>query len=162
MSDDSPLTATFEPALLNGVEEIRGSALQLSCDDHDQLLKTSREVRAIPYFAWANRGRSEMIGLDSRFRNPPASNPTPQLHQPARSRPHPAAKIRRQSTILPFPPPPTIQKTLFSTGGLTKARRRGWNTPLPAKRLFRRLPFIGSTTRARRSAHPRLLAHPLS
>jgi hypothetical protein len=59
--DDAPLAASFEPALLNGVEVLRGSAFLVTRDDQGQLAKTSRNFQAIPYYAWANRGRSEMM-----------------------------------------------------------------------------------------------------
>jgi DUF1680 family protein len=47
----SRVAARYEPALLGGVEVLRGIALQ----------RGRRErFTAIPYFAWANRGKSEM------------------------------------------------------------------------------------------------------
>jgi DUF1680 family protein len=61
LPDEAKMTAAFEPSLLNGVEVIRGNALLVSRDDNDQLAKTSQSFQAIPYYAWANRGRSEMM-----------------------------------------------------------------------------------------------------
>jgi DUF1680 family protein len=52
MPDNQPLTAQFEPQLLNGVEVIRGRALNAD--------KGEQDFTAIPYFAWANRGPGEM------------------------------------------------------------------------------------------------------
>ena len=43
LTDDEKLTAKFEPDLLNGVETIK--------DEH---------LKAIPYYAWANRGKGDM------------------------------------------------------------------------------------------------------
>jgi DUF1680 family protein len=43
LSDSDPLTAQFEPGLLNGVETIQAGRL-----------------KAIPYYAWANRGKGRM------------------------------------------------------------------------------------------------------
>ena len=43
LSADEKLTAQFEPELLNGVETIQGA-----------------NFKAIPYYAWANRGSGEM------------------------------------------------------------------------------------------------------
>ncbi|HEX4121751.1 MAG TPA: glycoside hydrolase family 127 protein [Verrucomicrobiae bacterium] len=43
LPDNEELTAQFEPDLLNGVETIKG-----------------RRVTAIPYYAWANRGKGDM------------------------------------------------------------------------------------------------------
>jgi hypothetical protein len=61
LPDDAPLAASFEPGLLHGVEVLRGTAFLVSRDDQGQLEKTAQTVEAIPYYAWANRGRSEMM-----------------------------------------------------------------------------------------------------
>jgi hypothetical protein len=60
LPDDQPLTAEFEPALLNGVEAIKGKAYAVSTDETGALLKALQDFKAIPYFAWANRGRGQM------------------------------------------------------------------------------------------------------
>jgi DUF1680 family protein len=60
LPDDQSLTATFEPALLNGVETIQGRAFRVSKNADGSLMKTEQDFKAIPYFAWANRGRGEM------------------------------------------------------------------------------------------------------
>lgn len=52
LPDNQPLTAEFDPQLLNGVEVIRGHALNAE--------KQEQDFTAIPYFAWANRGPGEM------------------------------------------------------------------------------------------------------
>ncbi len=53
--------AAFKPRMLNGIEvltmEGKGTKRQLNTDS---LLKTNQQVTAIPYYAWANRGPSEM------------------------------------------------------------------------------------------------------
>ena len=61
LPDNAPLIASFEPDLLNGVEVLRGSAFFVTRDDQGQLVKTAQNFQAIPYYAWANRGRSEMM-----------------------------------------------------------------------------------------------------
>jgi hypothetical protein len=43
----TPLAATFDPDLLNGVDVITGAV-------------GGRSVIAIPYYAWNNRGKGEM------------------------------------------------------------------------------------------------------
>jgi hypothetical protein len=43
LADDSPLTAEFKPDLLNGVMVVKG-----------------RGFTAIPYYAWAHRGKGQM------------------------------------------------------------------------------------------------------
>jgi uncharacterized protein len=60
LPDDQPLAATYEPSLLNGVETIEGRAFGVSKDADGSLIKTEQDFKAIPYFAWANRGRGEM------------------------------------------------------------------------------------------------------
>jgi DUF1680 family protein len=52
LPDNQPLTAQFEPKLLNGVEVINGRALNANKEEQD--------FTAIPYFAWANRGPGQM------------------------------------------------------------------------------------------------------
>ncbi|MGC9943858.1 MAG: glycoside hydrolase family 127 protein [Verrucomicrobiota bacterium] len=60
LPDDQSLTATFEPLLLNGVETVEGRAFSVSRDANGSLVKTGQDFKAIPYFAWANRGKGEM------------------------------------------------------------------------------------------------------
>ena len=54
-------SAAFKPRMLNGIEvltmEGKGTKRQLNTDS---LLETNQQVTAIPYYAWANRGPSEM------------------------------------------------------------------------------------------------------
>jgi len=52
LPDAQPLTASFAPALLNGVETIKGRVLNAN--------KVEQDFTAIPYYAWANRGKGEM------------------------------------------------------------------------------------------------------
>lgn len=57
LPDNEPLTAEFDPQLLNGVEVIKGRALNAD--------KQEQDFMAIPYFAWANRGPGQMtVWLD--------------------------------------------------------------------------------------------------
>ncbi len=55
------LTAEFKPALLKGVEVIKGRAQALAYDAKGKILKTEQDFTAIPYYAWANRGRGQMM-----------------------------------------------------------------------------------------------------
>jgi uncharacterized protein len=61
LPDSAPLTAQFKPDLLNGVTVIKGQALSLSLDAQGQVRKQEQDFMAIPYYAWANRGRGEML-----------------------------------------------------------------------------------------------------
>ncbi len=58
---DEKLTAEFKPALLKGVEVVEGRATALSYDAQGKVLKNQQPFTAIPYYAWANRGRGQMI-----------------------------------------------------------------------------------------------------
>jgi uncharacterized protein len=61
LPEGEPLTGDFEPHLLNGVEVLRGKAFVVSQDNDGKLARTAEAFQAIPYYAWANRGRSEMM-----------------------------------------------------------------------------------------------------
>ncbi|WP_316784253.1 glycoside hydrolase family 127 protein [Pedobacter frigiditerrae] len=54
-------TTTYQPELLNGVYTINltGSSYKKQLNT-DVLLETTQPVKAIPYYAWANRGSTEM------------------------------------------------------------------------------------------------------
>jgi len=60
LPDNQLLTAVFEPSLLNGVETIQGRALGVSKKADNSVVETEQDFKAIPYFAWANRGKGEM------------------------------------------------------------------------------------------------------
>lgn len=61
LRDDSPLTADFNPALLNGVETVHGKAVGAAYDKAGKLTKNEQDFTAIPYYAWANRGPGQML-----------------------------------------------------------------------------------------------------
>ncbi len=58
---NSRLTAEFKPGVLNGVEVVKSKAIALAYDANGQVTKTPEEFTAIPYYAWANRGRGQMM-----------------------------------------------------------------------------------------------------
>jgi DUF1680 family protein len=55
------LTAEYRPSLLHGVEAITGQAVALAYDADGKVVKAAEPFTAIPYYAWANRGRGQMI-----------------------------------------------------------------------------------------------------
>jgi DUF1680 family protein len=58
---NAALTASFEPALLRGVTVIRGAARAYRrVPGSDALESADVPLTAIPYYAWAHRGRGEM------------------------------------------------------------------------------------------------------
>jgi uncharacterized protein len=61
LPDDAPVTAEFRSDLLNGVETLKSEGWTLRyADAHGKLEKAKTGIVAIPYYAWANRGRGEM------------------------------------------------------------------------------------------------------
>jgi hypothetical protein len=61
LPDSTRLTAEFKPALLKGVEVVKGKAVALAFDQKGNVAKTEQDFTAIPYYAWANRGRGQMM-----------------------------------------------------------------------------------------------------
>jgi DUF1680 family protein len=61
LKDGAKLTAEFKPDLLNGVTIIKGKAFALGYDAEGKVTRTEQDFTAIPYYAWANRGRGEMV-----------------------------------------------------------------------------------------------------
>jgi DUF1680 family protein len=61
LPDSATLQAEFRSDLLNGVTVIKSRSLALSFDAEGNVLKKEQDFTAIPYYAWANRGRGEMI-----------------------------------------------------------------------------------------------------
>ncbi len=60
LPDTEKLRANFRPDLLNGVEVIQGTAYSLAAGDDNAILRQPETFTAIPYYAWANRGKGEM------------------------------------------------------------------------------------------------------
>jgi hypothetical protein len=75
LPDSSALFAQFRPDLLNGVTVITGKAYGLAFDGAGKVTKTEQPFTAIPYYAWANRGRGEMLVWIPRVES--VARPTP-------------------------------------------------------------------------------------
>jgi DUF1680 family protein len=75
LPDANPLTASFKPDLLNGVEVIEGRAAGLSLDARGEIQRREQPFTAIPYATWANRGRGQMAVWLAR--TDAAAKPTP-------------------------------------------------------------------------------------
>jgi len=54
------LSSDFDPQLLNGIEVISGKAHVAVNTENGNLIDTEQGFKAIPYYAWANRGAGEM------------------------------------------------------------------------------------------------------
>ena len=61
LPNSSRLIARFNPRLLKGVTVVEGRAIALTYDAKGNVVQTPQVFTAIPYYAWANRGRGEMI-----------------------------------------------------------------------------------------------------
>ena len=60
LPDNAALTSEFRADLLNGVEILRGKAMSVTTSEEGKLVHAEQDFEAIPYFAWANRGRGQM------------------------------------------------------------------------------------------------------
>ncbi len=61
LPDSAKLAAESRPDLLNGVTTIRGQAAALAYDAQGKVVRKEQDFLAIPYYAWANRGRGQML-----------------------------------------------------------------------------------------------------
>ena len=75
LPDKEPLKAQFIPALLNGVEVVKSTAISLAYDERGNVARSEQEFTAIPYYAWANRGRGQMEVWIPKVES--AAKPTP-------------------------------------------------------------------------------------
>ncbi len=61
LSDDAQLTSEFSEELLNGVQIVKGKSIAYKMGESEASVeKTEQEFMAIPYYAWAHRGKGEM------------------------------------------------------------------------------------------------------
>jgi hypothetical protein len=79
LPDSRPLTAEFKPGLLNGVEIIKSKAIGLAYDEKGELIRAEQDFTAIPYYAWANRGRGQMVVWIPNSESGAKSTPWPTL-----------------------------------------------------------------------------------
>ena len=75
LPDTSSLSTEFRPNLLNGVQVITARAVGLAYDANGTITKHDQTLTAIPYYAWANRGRGQMAVWLARTES--AARPTP-------------------------------------------------------------------------------------
>lgn len=61
LPDSVDLKPVMRPELLGGVTTLTGKADTLTQDEAGKITRKSQAFTAIPYFAWANRGRGEML-----------------------------------------------------------------------------------------------------
>ena len=73
VTPSAPLTSEFRSGLLNGVQVVKGRAIALTENAAGSVVRTEQDFLAIPYAAWANRGRGQMIvwiAADERVARP--------------------------------------------------------------------------------------------
>ncbi|HMS54912.1 MAG TPA: glycoside hydrolase family 127 protein [Fimbriimonadaceae bacterium] len=75
LEDPVELRAVRRDDLLGGIVTITGGAKALSGQDDGSVSEEKKTLTLIPYYAWANRGRSEMLVWLPRLRD--AAKPTP-------------------------------------------------------------------------------------
>jgi DUF1680 family protein len=79
LNDEAPLNTEFLPDMLRGVQVIRGKVEAYKViDDEGTVEKSERDFLAIPYYAWAHRGKGEMTVWMARQENAvdPLGRPT--------------------------------------------------------------------------------------
>jgi DUF1680 family protein len=58
----STFNATFKPDLLNGIVVVESKANAIAVDEkNNSVTTTAQDFKAIPYYAWAHRGKGEMM-----------------------------------------------------------------------------------------------------
>ncbi|RIK55716.1 hypothetical protein DCC62_31140 [candidate division KSB1 bacterium] len=60
LADDAGLTTEFFSDRLNGIQVLRGKVAGYYAGKNETLEKREQELLAIPYYAWAHRGKGEM------------------------------------------------------------------------------------------------------
>jgi len=61
LPDEAVISTEFKPELLGGVQVLRGETISLArVEGHQELKRENVGFTAIPYYAWAHRGRGEM------------------------------------------------------------------------------------------------------
>ncbi|MFC2118052.1 beta-L-arabinofuranosidase domain-containing protein [Bacteroidota bacterium] len=61
LDENSVIESSFNDDLLDGVQILTGKAFGLSRAEDDKIIKKEQNFIAIPYFSWANRGKSDMM-----------------------------------------------------------------------------------------------------
>jgi len=61
LPDDADLKVVKQPDLLGGVVTLQTTAMDLAAQADGSVKQTAKPLTLIPYYSWANRGRSEML-----------------------------------------------------------------------------------------------------
>lgn len=79
VSDSAPVTTEFRPNLLGGVQVVKTRATSVVVNAAGQIERKPTELVAIPYYAWANRGKGEMTVWMPRTEADTTPRPFPTL-----------------------------------------------------------------------------------
>ena len=80
LPDDDALTTEFRPSTAERRAVVRGTSKSLSLDANGKVVRRRQPFMAIPYCAWANRGRGQMAVWLPRDRcESPRPRPLPTL-----------------------------------------------------------------------------------
>lgn len=82
--DTAAVTTEFRPSLLGGVHVIKTRGTSLSVNAAGQVERTETALTAIPYYAWANRGKGEMTVWVPRAERAATPKPFPTLAMSSR------------------------------------------------------------------------------
>ena len=147
LPDDAGLTTEFRPELLNGVQVVRAGPSRWPRRAGRGHAQASRTFTAIPYCAWANRGRGEMVvwipNGDDVARPTPLPTVAIDEHGDDLGQEAPAGDQRRRGAGVV-----RGSDLRISTGGRERARPSGSNTPFAKPARCPRSRSTGSTTPA--------------
>ena len=79
VSDSAPMTTEFRPTMLGGVQVVKTRATSVGTNAAGQIEKKETELVAIPYYAWANRGKGDMAVWLARSEAAATPRPFPTL-----------------------------------------------------------------------------------
>jgi hypothetical protein len=71
MPQDQQFTTAFKSDMLGGINTIKFNALAADVSEDGSVVRTvNKEVTAIPYYSWCNRGPGEMlVWLPTKFKD---------------------------------------------------------------------------------------------
>lgn len=84
LPDSTPLTASYRSDLLGGVVTLAGKAQTLAMNTSGGIDRTEQPLTMIPYYAWANRGRGEMIVWIPNVESAARATPLPTIASEAK------------------------------------------------------------------------------
>ncbi len=146
LPDSQPLEAEYKGDLLRGVEVVKGKAVALSRDAQGNLLRKPEDITLIPYYAWANRGRGQMMvwlpdtEASAHPLNPPNATTNAKVTTDGRKNPDPI-----KDDDEPASSADGSQLLRLVDRRSRASARAGWSTPLTSLPPFPNAISTGST-----------------